>query len=240
MTSATSRAAEFKCNRSAHCLVEIQILVIKLQQMRISQNSLPLETIPSPGIIINSDSRNLLDYIEPGTVDFILTSPPYNLGKLYERGAYNSNSAYLAFIESVVDTIDLSLNSNGSVCWQSGNYVSNSEIIPLDYFAYNIFVKKGYKLRNRIVWTFNYGLHGSKRLSGRYETILWFTKSTKYTFNLDSIRVPQKYPGKTHSAKKGLQAGKPRRNPKERTHLTFGFLTQRSSCGNPRFGSFRM
>ena len=50
-----------------------------------------------------------------------------------------------------------------------------------------------------------YGLNAEKRLSGRYETIMWFTKGKNYDFDLDSIRIPQKYPGKKYS--KGLKAG---------------------------------
>ena len=68
------------------------------------------------------------------------------------------------------------------------------------------------KLRNRIIWHFEHGLHCSKRLSGRYETILWFTKTDSYTFNLDPIRVPQKYPGKKHF--KGPKKGQYSSNPK--------------------------
>jgi adenine-specific DNA-methyltransferase len=54
-------------------------------------------------------------------------------------------------------------------------------------------------------------LHASRRFSGRYETILWFTKSDKYIFNLDAVRVPAKYPGKLHY--KGPNRGKPSGNP---------------------------
>src|SRR5690606_36995490 len=50
-----------------------------------------------------------------------------------------------------------------------------------------------------------------KRLSGRHETILWFTKSDRYTFNVDPIRVPSKYPGKKHF--KGPKAGQLSGNP---------------------------
>jgi adenine-specific DNA-methyltransferase len=66
-------------------------------------------------------------------------------------------------------------------------------------------------LRNRIVWQFGHGLHASKRFSGRYEVILWFTKTDEYTFNLDDIRVPQKYPQKKHfkGPKKGELSGNP-------------------------------
>ena len=59
-------------------------------------------------------------------------------------------------------------------------------------------------------------MHASKRLSGRYETILWFTKSDEYIFNLDDIRIPAKYPGKRHfkGEKKGQLSGNPKgKNP---------------------------
>jgi DNA modification methylase len=74
------------------------------------------------------------------------------------------------------------------------------------------------KLRNRIIWHFGHGLHASNRFSGRYETILWFTKGNDYIFNLDDVRVPAKYPGKRHfkGPKKGELSGNPRgKNPSD-------------------------
>ena len=97
------------------------------------------------------------------------------------------------------------LHPKGSLCWQVGNHVDNGEIVPLDTVLYPVFKAHGLKLRNRIVWHFEHGLHCSKRLSGRYETILWFTKGDDYIFNLDAIRVPSKYPGKKYF--KGPKAG---------------------------------
>jgi DNA modification methylase len=103
------------------------------------------------------------------------------------------------------------LSPRGSICWQVGNYVEEGEVFPLDIFFYHQFKQQGLKLRNRIIWHFQHGLHASKRLSGRYETILWFTKTDTYTFNLDPIRVPSKYPGKRHfkGPNKGLPSGNP-------------------------------
>jgi DNA modification methylase len=71
--------------------------------------------------------------------------------------------------------------------------------------------KYGLKLRNRIIWYFGHGLHASNRFSGRYETILWFSKTDDYIFNLDSVRIPSKYPGKRHfkGPKKGELSGNP-------------------------------
>lgn len=139
----------------------------------------------------------------------IVTSPPYNLGKKYEtRGALD---AYLEWQAEVITECVRILAPRGSICWQVGNYVSNGMIVPLDIALYPAFAKHDLKLRNRIVWHFEHGLHCSRRLSGRYETILWFTKSDDYLFNLDPIRVPQKYPGKKYF--KGPKAGQFSGNP---------------------------
>jgi len=138
-----------------------------------------------------------------------MTSPPYNIGKEYEtRKSINS---YLKEQEPIIQELVRILSNEGSLCWQVGNYIEDSEVFPLDIFYYDMFKKMGLKLRNRIIWHFGHGLHASKRFSGRYETILWFTKTDNYTFNLDSVRVPSKYPGKRHykGAQKGMLSGNP-------------------------------
>lgn len=103
------------------------------------------------------------------------------------------------------------LSDQGSICWQVGNYVEDGAIIPLDTVLYPIFSELGLKMRNRIIWHFEHGLHCSRRFSGRYETIIWFTKTRNYYFNLDPVRIPQKYPGKKYF--KGPKAGQYSCNP---------------------------
>lgn len=142
-------------------------------------------------------------------MQLVITSPPYNLGKVYEDAAHLDT--YLEALSPVVKEIVRVLSPSGSLCWQVGNYVSKGEIFPLDILQYSLFKKHGLKLRNRIIWHFAHGLHASKRFSGRYETLLWFTKSDNYTFNLDPVRVPAKYPGKRHF--KGDKYGQPSGNP---------------------------
>ena len=104
------------------------------------------------------------------------------------------------------------LHAQGSICWQVGNYVYHGEVVPLDSLLYPIFHNHGLKLRNRIIWHFGHGLHCTKRLSGRYETINWWTKEDNYTWHLDPIRIPAKYPQKRHF--KGPNIGKLSGNPK--------------------------
>lgn len=155
------------------------------------------------------DSYDFLKDVPKDTATLIITSPPYNIGKEYETRT--SIEAYLKQQEPVIGELVRILKDDGNLCWQVGNFVEDTEVFPLDIFYYDIFKKKGLKLRNRIIWHFGHGLHASKRFSGRYETILWFTKSDEYIFNLDSVRVPAKYPGKRHF--KGPNIGKPSGNP---------------------------
>ena len=160
-------------------------------------------------VLRNGSSLDFLKEIPSEAIKLIITSPPYNVGKEYETK--QSIEKYLQEQEPIIDELVRVLDSTGSLCWQVGNYVESGEIFPLDIYYYPMFKSKGLKLRNRIIWHFGHGLHASKRFSGRYETLLWFTKSDTYTFNLDSIRVPSKYPGKTHfkGEKRGLPSGNP-------------------------------
>jgi DNA modification methylase len=160
--------------------------------------------------IINGESLNELKKIEDEKFDLIITSPPYNVGKSYETKQSIEN--YLASQRPIIHELIRTLSPSGSLCWQVGNYVDKGEIFPLDIYYYQIFKEYGLKLRNRIVWHFGHGLHASKRFSGRYETVLWFTKTNDYIFNLDDVRVPSKYPGKLHF--KGPKKGQPSGNPK--------------------------
>ena len=159
--------------------------------------------------IKNGDCLTFLKKIEDGKFDLILTSPPYNVGKSYETKT--SIEKYLESQEVIISELIRTLSKKGNICWQVGNFVEKGEIFPLDIYYYQIFKKHGLKLRNRIVWHFGHGLHARNRFSGRYETLLWFSKTDDYIFNLDNVRIPSKYPGKKHfkGPKKGQISGNP-------------------------------
>ncbi|WP_341793519.1 site-specific DNA-methyltransferase [Rickettsia endosymbiont of Ceutorhynchus obstrictus] len=135
--------------------------------------------------------------------DLIITSPPYNIGKPYEKK--NDLQIYLEWQKRIIDQLIPRLKSTGSICWQVGNFIDNGYIVPLDIEFAPMFKEHKLQMRNRIIWHFGHGLHSKKRFSGRYEVVLWYTKSNEYTFNLDDVRVPSKYPGKRHF--KGPKAG---------------------------------
>ena len=156
-----------------------------------------------------ADNLAYMSQFPEGFFRLIATSPPYNIGKEYESCVDLSD--YIESQEQVIARCVELLADNGSMCWQVGSYIESGEIIPLDTILYPVFKKLGLQLRNRIVWHFGHGLHCRKRLSGRYETINWWTKTDKYIWHLDPIRVPSKYPGKKHY--KGPKAGQLSGNP---------------------------
>lgn len=164
----------------------------------------------------NGDCIDLLRKLPDESVDLVITSPPYCIGKAYED-PHNDIKTFRIQHTDIFDELYRVVKPGGSVCWQVGYHISDKCVIPLDYIVYDIFTtfsedrEYPFILRNRIIWTFGHGLNSTKRFSGRHETIMWFTKGEQAMFNLDDVRVPQKYPGKR--SYKGPNKGKLSGNP---------------------------
>jgi DNA modification methylase len=161
-------------------------------------------------LLAHNDSLEFLKSVPSDSARLVVSSPPYNIGKPYEQRT--ELDKYLEYQLAVLKECVRILQYNGSLCWEVGNHVDGREVFPLDVFFYRILKEQlKLKLRNRIVWSFEHGLHASKRFSGRYEVILWLTKEDEFVFNLDPVRVPQKYPGKRYfkGPKRGEYSGNP-------------------------------
>ncbi|HIE4123818.1 MULTISPECIES: DNA-methyltransferase [Stenotrophomonas] len=161
--------------------------------------------------LLNGDCVDLLRALPDESVSLVATSPPYCMGKEYEAG--NTIDDFILAHDKILPEILRVVKPGGSICWQVGYHVDNSQVMPLDYLVMDAMRKLADPpvLRNRIIWTFGHGYHCERRFSGRHETILWYTKGGSYPFDLDSVRVPQLYPGKT--ANKGPLKGLPSGNP---------------------------
>ncbi len=168
-----------------------------------------LFALSESAVVFHGDCLDFLASVPDESIQLVVTSPPYNIGKKYEKRL--DLNLYVEQQSRVIRQCVRTLSPRGSICWQVGNYVDKGAIVPLDTVLYPVFAQLGLRLRNRIIWHFEHGLHCTRRFSGRYETILWFTKTEDYVFNLDAVRVPQKYPGKKHF--KGPRAGEYSCNP---------------------------
>lgn len=163
------------------------------------------------GQVFFGDCMKVIPTLADQSIDLLVTSPPYFIGKDYDVSS--SIADFGKLVRAVQEALYPKIRDGGSVCWQVGCHVTDGTTTPLDFIVHDACSAfPELKLRNRIIWTFGHGAHAKRRLSGRYETVLWYTKGDDYTFNLDSIRVPQKYPGKKHY--KGPNQGSFSGNPK--------------------------
>ena len=169
----------------------------------------------TPTVVFHGDCRDILRSLPDDSVSLTVTSPPYCMGKEYETS--HSIDDFVAAHKRILPEIVRVTRDGGSICWQVGCRVEDNRCYPLDYLVFDMLRhEKEVNLRNRIIWTFGHGLHSTRRFSGRHETVLWFTKGRDYHFDLDAVRVPQKYPGKRHykGARKGEFSGNPKgKNP---------------------------
>ena len=88
------------------------------------------------------DVMDLLRTMPKESVNLIVTSPPYNMGKEYENRV--SVDAYLNNQKTVISELYRILRNDGSICWQVGNYVEDGEVYPLDILFYELFKKFGF------------------------------------------------------------------------------------------------
>ena len=153
------------------------------------------EQLPLDRIFLGN-CLELLSTLPDQCVDLVVSSPPYNLGKEYE--SKQALNIYLEEQKLVLQECSRILKKSGSLFWQVGAFSEKGTLIPLDIRFFPILESCGLIPRNRIIWGRQHGLHARNKFSCRHETILWFTKSDEYTFNLDDIRVPQKYQNKKH------------------------------------------
>ncbi len=158
--------------------------------MKTNRDSLPLNQI------LWDDCLLMLNNLPDECIDLVISSPPYNLGKEYE--SRQAIEIYLEEQTAILRECSRVLKNTGSLFWQVGAFSEKGMLIPLDIRFFPILESCGLIPRNRIIWARQHGLHAQKKFSCRHETILWFTKSDTYNFNLDAIRVPQKYQNKKH------------------------------------------
>lgn len=133
------------------------------------------------------DAINLMDTLESASIDLIIADPPYNLGKNYGNNSDNVDfDGYIDFSKKWLESAKRVLKPNGTIYVFMG--------VRLISYLYNILEKElGMSFNSWITWHYTQGIGKTKGFSPRHDDILMFTKGNKFTFNIDSIKVPQKF-----------------------------------------------
>jgi len=146
------------------------------------------------------DCRVLLPKLPAGAVDLTFTSPPYNIGKVYET--VRPMEEYIDWCAEWLTGLHRVTAHDGALLLNVG-YVSldnRAKAIPIPYLLWN---RVPFYLQQEIVWNYGAGVAGKKFLSPRNEKILWYVKDAEaYCFNLDDIRDPDvAYPNQKKKGK---------------------------------------
>jgi site-specific DNA-methyltransferase (adenine-specific) len=136
--------------------------------------------------LICGDALEILSKIETCSVDLVCADPPYNLGKDYGTTIDRKEwCEYERFTKTWLAECERILKSEGSIYVFMGvRFISR---------LHSLLEEMGFLFNGWIIWHYTQGMGRKKGFSPRHEDILYFTKSSVFTFNLDSVRVPQKY-----------------------------------------------
>lgn len=137
--------------------------------------------------IIQGDALELFSTIKDSSIDLIIADPPYNLGKDYgNKSDTKSFDDYIEFSKQWLSEASRVLKEDGTIYVFMGvRFIS---------YLYDIMNRDvGLNFNSWIVWHYTQGIGKTKGFSPRHDDILMFTKSKDFVFNLDDIRVPQKY-----------------------------------------------
>lgn len=137
--------------------------------------------------LVLGDCIKELKLIDSNSVDLIIADPPYNVGKDYGNDSDSQDfDDYMAFTKQWLKECHRVLKNDGTI------YV----FIGFRYISYLFkIMEEDLKMNfvNWISWHYTQGVGKTKGFSPRHDDILMFSKTDKYKFNLDAIRVPQKY-----------------------------------------------
>lgn len=144
--------------------------------------------------VIESDVFMFLKEVDDDSIDLLLTDPPYGMG-IDKWDFFENEKLYFEFIEKFLDSAIPKLKITGSIYLFNNAYNSA--------FILKSLVDKKLHYQNWITWYKKDGFTAiKKRYNRTQETCLFFTKSDKYTFNFDEIRVPYESEGRINAAKK--------------------------------------
>lgn len=151
-------------------------------------------------LIYNMDALALMERLPSESINLVLTSPPYNIGKSYEN--IMPVAEYVEWCSEWMTSLYSIVTNNGAFVLNLGYFEvpSKGKAVPIPYLLWD---KSPFYFLQEIVWHYEAGVASKKCLSPRNEKFLWYVKDrNNYTFNLDVIRDPNvKYPNQKKHGK---------------------------------------
>ena len=151
-------------------------------------------------LLFHGNSLRLMEQMPTESIPLTVTSPPYNIGKEYEK--IKSIKEYVGWTTAWTTQVH-DLTTPTGAFWLNLGYMpidGRAKAMPIPYLVWD---KIPFFLIQEIVWNYGAGVAGRLFFSPRNEKFLWYAKDAeKYTFNLDDVRDPNvKYPNQKKNGK---------------------------------------
>ncbi|MCR8892553.1 site-specific DNA-methyltransferase [Bacteroides caecigallinarum] len=132
------------------------------------------------------DAVQFLKTLPDSSVQLILIDPPYNL----ELESWDIYPDYLEWAKQWIDEIYRIMTDNGN-CVIFGGF-QFQDLKKGDLLEILHYVRHNTKLRfiNLIIWYYKNGMSAHRYFANRHEEAIWLSKTKKYFFDLDAVRVP--------------------------------------------------
>ena len=142
--------------------------------------------------VLNIDCCELLSKLPDKSVQLIICDPPYNI----MVADWDKHDKYIEWASNWIKESERVLKDSGSIVifgglQFQGEAGSGDLLSTIDYIR----KKSNMLLVNMIIWNYPNGMSARRFFANRHEEIVWFAKSKKYYFDLDSVR--EQYDEKT-------------------------------------------
>jgi len=133
----------------------------------------------------HGDCRDVLPLIKRESVSLVVTSPPYNIGKLY-ADYHDRADGYLDFVTDAINAASETIKGDGAVWVNTGYRTTERGNVPI---AFEVQPRVSLYLMQHVVWEYGAGMTYASRFNHRSEDWLWFVSDPeRYCFNGDAVR----------------------------------------------------
>ncbi|WP_245295967.1 DNA methyltransferase [Methylobacterium sp. C1] len=163
------------------------IAFVKAAPEWLAEAEAPVKPRSSIRRVIEGDCLSIMETLDPGSIDLVLTSPPYNAGKEYEKRL--TRQGYEDFAREWTCHLPGLLSDKGAVWLNLGYMLDGRKLHPLEYIYHPIMEELGFHLVQPITWSFRGGMTYRRRFAHRTERLLWWVRDLdNYEFRLDHVR----------------------------------------------------
>lgn len=132
------------------------------------------------------DAIEFLKTLPNNSVQLILIDPPYNLNMDY----WDTFPNYIEWAKQWIEEIHRILSDSGN-CVIFGGF-QFQDLKQGDLLEILHYIRHNTKLRfiNLIIWYYKNGMSAHRFFANRHEEAIWLSKTKKYFFDLDNVRIP--------------------------------------------------